>query len=97
MKIEEENKPEDKQEREVKWKEIKDSRLLIKVPTSEFVGGDGQVYKKVEWVEPAGEINLGSVVKPQNEHLLGFKWIVPQRRKSHPFEGLFGNMFGGED
>lgn len=86
---------EDKPEREVKWKEIKDSKLLIKIPTTEFVGGDGQLYKKVEWADAAGEISLGSIKNPKNKHLLGFKWVVPERRKERPFESLFGSMFGG--
>ena len=83
--------------KEKKFKEIKDSKLLIKTVTKEFRGPDGQKYRKMEWIEPAGEVNLGSLAKPQNEHILEFKWKIPQERKRHPFEGLFKDMLGGED
>jgi len=86
-----------KEKKDKSLKEIKDSKLLIKIPTTEFRGRDGQMYRKIEWVEPAGEVNLGSIKEPKNEHILGFKWTAPERRKARPFEGLFGNLFGGGD
>lgn len=84
----------DRKKEDKRLKEIKDSKLLIKIPTTEFINEFGERCKKLEWVEPAGEISLGSINEPKNEHLLGFKWVVPERRKERPFEGLF-RMFGG--
>ena len=79
-----------KEKKEKKFKEVKDSQLLIKIPTTEFVGTDGLLYKKVEWVQPAGEVNLGSINNPKNQQIKEFKWKMPQKRKRHPFEVLFG-------
>ena len=92
--MEEETEP-IKEKKDKRLKEIKDSKLLIKIPTTEFMGRDGQMYRKVEWVEPpTDEVNLGSIKEPKNGHILGFKWTAPERRKERPFEGLF-KMFGG--
>jgi len=76
---------------ERKWKEDKESELLIRVIRERFIGEDGKQYIKVEWIKAEEPINLGSIAKP-NKDIIEIQYRFPKNIELLDF---FKNLFGG--
>lgn len=59
-----------------KAREIDKSTLLISHIIGEGIDSFGRRFIQTRWVEEKGEINLGSLIKPNNKIYL-IKYIIP--------------------
>ena len=71
--------------------ENEESKLFVRKILEEYIGEDGRVHVRSEWVLCNTEFNLGSFAKP-NKETISFKYEIPQ---ANPFENMFGGLFGG--
>lgn len=70
------------------FKNNENSELHIRIKFREFTDELGRKIVETKWVKANGEINLGSMAKP-NKEVLEFKYNIPEDKPL--FEKLFGD------
>ena len=66
-------------DRKIKWNP--NSRVLTEKTIDEWIDPNGQKFRKTAWEEQTKPLNLGSLAKPQNEHILNIKIEVDSEKK----------------
>ena len=74
-----------------KYLEIEDSKLFVGKATGSYTGRDGKEYTRIKFFLCEGEVNIGSLAKPNKEIIL-LKYESPQE---NPLSDLLGGLFGG--
>ena len=76
------------------FKPMKNAEIWVQVVTNELINPEGQVIKReLTWQKLDADVNLGSMKKPQNEKIVGFK-VVNTKQEQIDIKGFFGNLFG---
>jgi len=76
-----------KKQSKIKFKEIENSKLIIKEVVDEQIDEFGRKIIKFKEFEATGEVNLGSMLKP-NKKIIEIKYKVPAEE-----DNIFGRLF----
>ena len=74
--------------KEIKFKEIEESDLILTEVVERYIGGDGRNYVKTQKKIAKGEVNLGSLKTPNNK----IAQIQYRTNNPNPFKNLFDGL-----
>ena len=76
------------------YQEMKDAEIWVQVIAQEFTDEDGKVHRKLKWQRLDRPLSLGSIAKPQNQQVVGFKVVSNEPVDIKNFFGGFKGLFG---
>jgi len=76
------------------FKEMKDAEIWVQVVVREEIDEFGRKRRFLKWQKLDAPLNLGSVKKPKNQQVVGFKVVDKNPFADIDIKRFFGGFFG---